>query len=208
MSLSKKHTQILDKAELLFAEKGFDGTTVRDIANSAGINVAMISYYFGSKEKLMEALFKHRMQMTQARLEDIISNKSLSIKQKMDILVDEYVSRVMEKQSFYKVMLLEQVTNKNQQVLKLMKEFKFNYAKLISSAITEGQKAKTINKNVDVVMLLNTMTGTAMQMLINKEYYKEFNNHKKMSTIAFETLLKDKVSGHIKALFKAILGYE
>jgi AcrR family transcriptional regulator len=55
MEFTDKQIQIIDIAERLFAERGFDGTSVRDIADEAGINVAMISYYFGSKEKLMEA---------------------------------------------------------------------------------------------------------------------------------------------------------
>ncbi|WP_431212540.1 TetR family transcriptional regulator [Puia sp. P3] len=56
--MSDKREHILTSAEKLFAEKGFDGTSVRDIAQLAGVNLAMISYYFGSKEKLLEALIE------------------------------------------------------------------------------------------------------------------------------------------------------
>lgn len=208
MILTEKHIQILEKAESLFAEKGFDGTTVRDIAETAGVNLAMISYYFGSKEKLMEALFRNRMAATQARMENIVGNETLNLVQKMEILIDEYINKVMQKQSFYKVMMLEQITNKNLEVIKLLKNFKMTYAKLISTLIIEGQKAKKIKQDVDIVMLLGTMTGTVTQMIINKDYYREFNDHKKLSNTAFEELLKNKLSTHIKHLFKATLGYE
>ena len=50
-----KRDQILEAAEELFAQKGFEGTSVRDLAKKAKVNVAMISYYFGSKEKLFES---------------------------------------------------------------------------------------------------------------------------------------------------------
>jgi len=60
MNYSEKQLQIIGTAERLFSTKGFDGTSVRDIADEAGVNIAMISYYFGSKEKLMEALFERR----------------------------------------------------------------------------------------------------------------------------------------------------
>jgi len=53
-----KRAHILTVAEQLFAEQGFDGTSVRDIAQGANVNLAMISYYFGSKEKLLEALIE------------------------------------------------------------------------------------------------------------------------------------------------------
>ncbi len=46
-----KQIHILDIAEELIAKKGYEGTSVRDICSKANINVAMISYYFGSKEK-------------------------------------------------------------------------------------------------------------------------------------------------------------
>ncbi|MFK4985547.1 TetR family transcriptional regulator, partial [Klebsiella pneumoniae] len=53
---SDKKEQILAVAERLFSEQDFDAVSVRDIAKEANVNVAMISYYFGSKEKLLEEL--------------------------------------------------------------------------------------------------------------------------------------------------------
>ena len=41
----------------LFATKGFDKTSIRDIANHAGVNSSMISYYFGGKSGMIEAVF-------------------------------------------------------------------------------------------------------------------------------------------------------
>ena len=208
MLISEKQGRILDDAEILFSEKGFEGTTVRDIAENAGVNLAMISYYFGSKDKLLEALFRNRMEATQARLEVIVSNKSLSLSQKMHMVIDEYISKVMNKQAFYKILLMEQVTNKNKEVIKLMHDYKMSYAKLISKMLNDEQKSKKIKKEVDVVMLFGTMLGTVMQMIISKDYYREFNDHKKLSVAAFDELLKNKMSDHIKQLFKATLGYE
>ena len=61
---TEKQIKILDVAEELIAKKGFDGTSVRDICSKANINVAMISYYFGSKEKMMSYLYQYRVQRT------------------------------------------------------------------------------------------------------------------------------------------------
>src|SRR5436190_21230125 len=47
---------LLDAAAKLFAERGFDRTTVRDIAGQAGVNQALLFRYFGSKEALFEAV--------------------------------------------------------------------------------------------------------------------------------------------------------
>jgi AcrR family transcriptional regulator len=47
--MSDKREHILNVAEELFAEKGFDGTSVRDIAQRAGVNLAMIPIILGPK---------------------------------------------------------------------------------------------------------------------------------------------------------------
>lgn len=44
--------KLLDAAGQTFAEKGFDGATVRDICKRAGANIAAVNYYFGEKERL------------------------------------------------------------------------------------------------------------------------------------------------------------
>jgi len=50
---------LLAAARRVFAERGFDRTTVRDIANLAGVNQALLFRYFGSKEKLFRAVMNH-----------------------------------------------------------------------------------------------------------------------------------------------------
>lgn len=61
---TEKQLHILIIAEELIAQKGFEGTSVRDISTKANVNVAMISYYFGSKEKMMASLYQYRVQKT------------------------------------------------------------------------------------------------------------------------------------------------
>lgn len=48
---------ILDTAERLFAERGLDATSIRDITGAAGVNLGAITYHFGTKQKLIEAMF-------------------------------------------------------------------------------------------------------------------------------------------------------
>jgi len=52
---------ILDAAEQLFAERGFDATSMRAITRTAGVNLAAVNYHFQSKEKLLQALFTRRL---------------------------------------------------------------------------------------------------------------------------------------------------
>ena len=208
MNLSEKHQHILSKAEELFAQKGYEGSTVRDIAQAAGVNLAMISYYFGSKEKLIETLFAERMGSIRLRIESVVNNTAINPFQKLEILIDQHIERVFEKQPFYMVMLHEQMLNKNEAILLSIRKYKLEFINLIKEVIDQGKKQELFKNDVDIMLLLTSMTGTVMQMLINKSHYKEFNNYGKMNCEAYEDLLKQKLSSHIKSLFKATLGYE
>lgn len=54
-------TAILDVAERLFASKGFDATSLRDINSAAGVNLAAVNYHFGSKAGLIKTVFERRI---------------------------------------------------------------------------------------------------------------------------------------------------
>lgn len=61
---------ILDHAEALFAESGFNGVTINDVARSAGIDTGLIRYYFGDKSSLFEAVVDRRSGLAnEARLQ-------------------------------------------------------------------------------------------------------------------------------------------
>lgn len=64
--------KLLDVAIRLFAEKGFDGTSVKDLADAADVNVSLISYYFGNKEGLYKTCIKETAQGRLAVAERIL----------------------------------------------------------------------------------------------------------------------------------------
>lgn len=65
-----RKTRILDAAERLFAEHGYDGVTLRRIATLADVDVALTSYHFGSKRDLFRAVFERRARvLNQVRLD-------------------------------------------------------------------------------------------------------------------------------------------
>jgi AcrR family transcriptional regulator len=54
-------TRILDAAEELFMQHGFEGTSMRALTTRAGVNLAAVNYHFGSKDALIEAVFRRRL---------------------------------------------------------------------------------------------------------------------------------------------------
>jgi AcrR family transcriptional regulator len=207
-SLSVKQCQLLDSAEMLFSQKGFDGTSVRDIAESAGINTAMISYYFGSKEKLMEEIFERKSLNIREKVDNLLKDDSLDPFQKMYSLVDEYIDGIFQKRVFHRILLCEQIINQNPHIIMLMEKMKTRNSECINDLIRLGQKKGLFKKNIDILIMTNTLIGTISHSLINMDFYKSYHHLESMKEEEFERFLKKKLSVHIKNIYKAILTHE
>jgi AcrR family transcriptional regulator len=205
---SANQLQLLDTAELLFSQKGFEGTSVRDIAEAAGINTAMISYYFGSKEKLMEAIFERRSMNIKEKVDLLMKDDRLDPFQKIFSLLDDYIDKIMLRKKFHRIMLCEQVINQNPIIVEMMAKMKNRHSTSINELIRLGQKKGLFKKNVDIPMMMNTLVGTVTHMLVNLEFYKSFHDLGSLSEEEFERILRKKLSVHIKIIFKAILTHE
>lgn len=202
---SEKQKHILEVAERLFATQGFAGTSVRDIAQEAEVNIAMISYYFGSKEKLLEAVFEMRTWYIRTQLEHMLQNEELSPLDKVYRLIDHYVAKIMSQQHFHKIMVREQIAQKDTVISKLIQKTKKGNQELIRKLIHDGQKKGVFRKNIDIPLMMMTMIGTANQLISVQHHYREINNLQDMSDEDFQKLLTKKLSIHLKTLFKAIL---
>ncbi|HWC52931.1 MAG TPA: TetR family transcriptional regulator [Chitinophagaceae bacterium] len=208
MEFNEKQIQIMEAAEKLFAEKGFAGTSVRDIADEADVNLAMISYYFGSKEKLMETIFKYRGENIKLQLENMLQNKKMSSLEKVYLLIDNHINRFMQQQCFHKIMAREQMVNIAGATHKLIHQLKKTNQELVKQLILEGQKKGEFKKNIDVPLMMATLIGTTNHLVTTQHYYREINDLQSMPDEEFQAHLKKKLSHHLKSLFKAILTYE
>jgi AcrR family transcriptional regulator len=208
MEYNEKQKQIISTAERLFSSKGYEGTSVRDIAEEAGVNIAMISYYFGSKEKLMEALFEQRTTNIKLKVQSLLQDDKRTPLQKVESLTDDFINRIMDKHKFFKIMLCEQVVNKNPVIINLITDLKKRNTEEFGKLIKDGQQKRAFKKNIDVLLLMNTLIGSVTQMMITLDYYREYHDLKSLPDNEFYDIVKQKLSKQIKFLFKALLSYE
>ncbi len=194
----------------LFATKGFDGTSVRDIAQESGVNLAMISYYFGSKEKLLEAIFNNRILLHNEQLKLVLDDTKMTPMKKVFYLIDLLVDRTFNRPCFHKIMVREQIdlSQKSIFIQGLITESKKKSQELVRAIISEGQAKGVIKKNVDIPLMMATMFGTINQMITTQHFYKQINNLEHMPEEDFQNHLKKKLRVHLKSLFKAILTNE
>jgi TetR/AcrR family transcriptional regulator len=82
---------ILEAAKNVFFKKGYDGARMQEIANEAGINKALLHYYFRSKDKLFEAIFLNAFQQFIPRLIENM-NADISFENKIELFVENYLN--------------------------------------------------------------------------------------------------------------------
>lgn len=207
MEYNQKQLQIISVAERLFAAKGFSATSIRDISQEADINVSMVSYYFGSKDKLIEALFAVRAREFGARLDELIRDLGLSPMQRVNLMVDGIINRIFEKQCFHNVVLREQLSpdRRTPVISELLTELKLKNLRAMESIIHEGQKLGLFRNDVDVPMLSATLFGTVNQLLSTKHYYCTVYGIENLSEEEQEVHMIEKLKGHFKKIFQEMI---
>src|SRR4051812_10671925 len=102
-----KKDYILDVAERVFSEKGFDGASTRLISSEAGVNMAMLNYYFGSKEGLFLAIFQRKIANFQDIMQNLGNDGSMTAWDKMQKYVEMYGEKVVTNNCFQKLLYRE-----------------------------------------------------------------------------------------------------
>jgi len=83
--------KIKHAAREAFHQKGFAGTRTRDIAQAAGINLALLNYYYRSKEKLFDIIMMETMQTFMHTIIVVINDPKSTLQQKMEQMAEQYI---------------------------------------------------------------------------------------------------------------------
>ena len=159
--MSKKE-QILEAAEALFAEHGYEGTSVRALAREAKVNIAMISYYFGSKEKLFEALIKFRTSYLREKFQGLNKDIHDPIK-RLEMFVEIYVDRIFAQPKFLRI-IYRQISLKNRsEINEVLVNILMKNVEEVRKMIRDGVKKKVF-RNSDVDLLITSLFGTTFQI--------------------------------------------
>ncbi|MGL2964367.1 TetR/AcrR family transcriptional regulator [Flavobacterium sp. RSB2_4_14] len=200
-----KQIEILQVAEKLFAEVGFDGTSIRDIAKVANINIAMISYYFGSKEKLLEALVLYRISGMSLQLETL-NQENISPIEKIERLITYYIQQINTNRCIYQILHFELSSKKREINLDAFTTVKNNNLKLLENIVKEGQAQGIFKSNINVVLIPPLIIGSLIHIHMNKKYYQELLELKNEAD--YENYILTELTQHIQKTIKALLVYE
>jgi len=92
--------KLKEAARTVFTRKGYAATTVRDIAAEANINLALVNYYFRSKEKLFDLIMAETIQKLFEKIRPIIYDETTTITAKIESIVDHYLDLLIANPDF------------------------------------------------------------------------------------------------------------
>lgn len=206
MSLfNEKQIEIIVAAERLFAEEGFDGTSVRDIAKAANVNIAMISYYFGSKEKLLEALLLYRVSSMKLTLESV-SQENISPVEKMNKLIYTYVNRIHSNRCIYQILHFELSNKKRELNFKEFIQLKKENLKFIEAIVKEGQEKGVYSNDINIALLPTIIIGSYIHFHMNKVYYVDLLHLD--TEEKYEKYIQETLTPYIQKTINALLTHE
>lgn len=130
--------KILEAANTVFIRKGYSGASMQEIADEAGINKALLHYYFRSKEKLFRAGFSNVFsKFVPAVTEMMMSDKSFE--EKMDLFVDNYIDTLHEN-PLIPLFVLQELNRDPDNLFGLMKSSGMQPQLLIKVILEEMEK--------------------------------------------------------------------
>ncbi len=191
--------KIKEAAQKIFHKKGYAATRTRDIAEEAGVNLALLNYYFRSKEKLFDIIMLATLTKFAFTIKNILNNKKSSLEDKIELIVSNYIDFLSKEQNVPMFMLSE-IRNNPKKILKKipLKKLVQNsvFIKQYKEAVAEG-KITEPNINQFVINLMSLIIFPFIGQpilqeihgLSDEQYYNLLQQRKKMIPIWVKTMM-------------------
>jgi len=200
-----KKDHILDVAEKVFSELGFDGASTRTISGEAGVNMAMLNYYFGSKEGLFLAVFKRKIISFQDLLKNIGSDDSISAWNKIEKYIELYTQRVVNNNCFQKLLYQELARQRkgelSDQITDILMKNVAEVHKILRDGIAKGE----FRNDIDMEMVTATIYGTKNFIVNSPSLTSKLLGYDIQNEKMLEERLKPRIETYLKTLLKSYL---
>ncbi len=175
---SDTENRILQAAKKVFIKNGLSGSRMQNIANEAKINKALLHYYFRSKEKLFDAVFKYAFFKFVPKVEEVMNSKK-SLFEKIELMADQYITVLMKNQ-FIPLFVLHEINRNPKRLYELMQQVGLNPSILVEQIQQEIKKGNIINirpEQLVVNLLALCVFPVAARPLLQRVFFE--NNQKR-----------------------------
>ncbi len=176
--------KIKEAARKIFLQKGFAAARTRDIAEEAGINLALLNYYFRSKEKLFHQIMEESLRKLFGNIFPMLANPEVSLRQKIQAFVNQYTEVLIENPELPSFILSEIRTNPDH-LLTLIGSGKTLDLSVLARQLAEGKQAGEVVDISPIDFLLN-MASLAVFPFVARPMVKRMGS---FSDVQFENLI-------------------
>ncbi|HEX13164.1 MAG: hypothetical protein C0173_06355 [Desulfurella sp.] len=181
MFMSTKE-KILEKASELFAQYGYQETSIRKIAKEAKANSAMISYYFGSKKALYESVLSTNMDEF---LESVSRIKAKDEKEFLKKFIKIHIGVLKKRGKYISYLMLKESATNFEQVKSLKDKYFDPLANIITRVFKTGIEKKIFKPYNEQIMLQLLIGINVMLALKNPQ-----NSIEELSNIAYDVFMR------------------
>ncbi|MEZ2335153.1 TetR/AcrR family transcriptional regulator [Mucilaginibacter sp. RCC_168] len=200
-----KKDHILDVAERVFSEMGFDGASTRMISGEAGVNMAMLNYYFGSKEGLFLAVIERKIISFQNILQILGNDESISSWGKIESYIEIYGDRVVNNNCFQKLLYQELTMNRRTELAETIRNMLMKSVSELFRIIQEGMDNGEFSKDTDMQMVVATLYGTKNFIMNTPLMSSTMLGVDIQDEKVLEEQFKPRIKKYLKTLLKAYL---
>ncbi|MDB5112383.1 MAG: hypothetical protein JWR67_3497 [Mucilaginibacter sp.] len=200
-----KKDHILDVAERVFSAMGYDGASTRLISGEAGVNMAMLNYYFGSKEGLFLAVFDRKITGFQNILQNLGNDDSMSSWDKMEKYIELYSERVVNNNCFQKLLYQEMGMNRRTELSDNIRDILMKSISEVDKILQEGVNSGEFKKDTDIQMVIASIYGTKNFIVNTPLMSSQMLGYDIQDDKILEEKLKPRLKNFMKNLLKSYL---
>lgn len=195
--------KIKHAARQVFHQKGFAATRTRDIAEAAGINLALLNYYFRSKEKLFDLIMLETMQRFMQTIGTVVNDPSSSLQQKMEALADRYID-IFKTEPEIPLFIMSELRSNPKNLLENIRPKEFLMQSVFVQQFKQAIKEEKIPPQSFLHFMMNLLSLIIfpfiaspmfknMGDLTDKQYTAIIQERKKMIPLWIKAMLKVKL---------------
>ncbi|MGE4586371.1 MAG: TetR/AcrR family transcriptional regulator [Mangrovibacterium sp.] len=186
MDRLKENTEekIVEAAKKVFVRKGMDGARMQEIADEAGINKALLHYYFRSKEKLFDAIFERIIRLAFPKIGRILYS-DLHFKLKLEQIIDTYLDLLI-KHPYLPAFIIKELNRDASLFFRLIQKFGFDVQpvfQVVNDAMDRGELVRMKPEHLVVNIVSLSVFPFAVRPLIS---YIAFGEDEKAVKTFFE----------------------
>lgn len=163
--------KLLSAGTELFAVQGFASVSIRELATAAGVNSALISYHFGGKAGLYEAVVTAQYERLVGKFEAIAASTA-TMEEKIRMYADVIRRNHTEDQPLMARLIQGELTSPTACLENVVRKYTVRIAGIISGVLRQGIQSGTFRQDIDPVFAAMTLAGMLNFYFILREVTK------------------------------------